>query len=102
MSEVWIYVFLNDRSRHLAWSLGEVNWPGAPHPGDTWFHCGDWAGEEFDRVSFYGPENGKTRLDIEVRTTSEVLAHLIADHGFEHEDDEDEPMIEVIPRESSG
>lgn len=88
MSEVWIYAFLDDRSmprapqpRSARWQ-GEASWPGAPHPGDTWFHCSEWAGETFDRVSFYGPVDGKTRLEIEVRTTREVLTHLIDEHGF--------------------
>lgn len=87
MAEVWIYAFLDERSpgaaqaRSARWQ-GEVNWPGAPRPGDTWFHCGEWAGETVDRSSFSGPDDGRTHLNIELRTTREVLDHLIADHGF--------------------
>lgn len=87
---VRIYVFLNDRLdrrtatlRCATW-IGRVDWPGAPRPGDSWFHCSEWGGETFDRVGFTGPDSEwKTYLDLEVKTTPDVLAHLVADHGFE-------------------
>ena len=90
MSEVGIYVLLNDRSdrsaagpRSVKW-VGQVDWPGAPRLGDSWFHCSEWGGETFDRVDFIGPDSTwKTHLDLEVRTTPEVIAHLTAEHGFD-------------------
>lgn len=89
MSQAAIYVFLNRLQdsgalgvlRCVTWR-GEVDWPGAPGKGDTWFHCGDWAGETVARVGFCGPEDGRTHVSVEVRTDAEVLAHLIAEHGF--------------------
>lgn len=90
MAEVEIYAFLVRKldvlghvgPRSVSWR-GQVDWPGAPRPGDTWFHCGDWGGEEFERVGFQGPEAGRTHLSLEARVTPEVLAHLLAEHGFE-------------------
>lgn len=89
MADVSIYAFLDRRHdvlgyegpRSVVWH-GQVDWPGAPRPGDTWFHCGDWTGEDVDRSSFQGPEDGKTRFIMEVRVTPEVLEHLLAEHGF--------------------
>jgi hypothetical protein len=94
MSEASIYVFLDRRHdaatayaaplRVVTWR-GQVDWPGAPRKDDTWFHCGDWAGETVDRVGFCGPEDGRTHMSIEVRTTPEVLVHLRDEHGFSDE-----------------
>jgi hypothetical protein len=70
--------------------MGAIDWPTAPRPGvDHWVHCGDWSAEEIHMVFFYGPPpvsgpvgNGKPGVTIEVRTEADVIAHLIADHGF--------------------
>lgn len=77
------------RLAYAEWS-GEIDWPTVPRPGvDHWVHCGDWSAEEINRSFFYGPavisESVRELLPgvtIEVETEAEVIAHLIADHGF--------------------
>jgi len=84
MSRVEIFAFVKpdfgSGLRAARWK-GDIDWPSAPPVGGTWFHCGDWGGEVFDRVSFCGPPD--ISLHCEVRTDVEVLQHLVAEHGFE-------------------
>jgi len=88
MSRVHIHVWPqrvgpSSPSRVFAEWVGDVDWPGAPRRNDTWFHCGDWGGESFDRVSFNAPVGPDgIGMDIEVQTTADVIQHLIEDHGF--------------------
>lgn len=71
--------------RAVHWK-GQVDWPGAPGQGDTWFHCGEWGGELFHRVGFNAPvQSDEPGMDLEVETTGEVLRHLVDEHGFSSE-----------------
>lgn len=85
MSRIKIYVFDVDTRaevRTATWA-GDVDWPGAPVPGSTWFHCDEWAGETVNRVGFNAPvPDGEPALTVEVRTDSEIIRHLLDEHGF--------------------
>lgn len=87
MALVRIHAFVRPdplRGLRVAMWLGQVEWPGAPREGDTWFHCEDWGGETVQRGAFNAPVvPGQPGYDMEVRTTLEVLEHLVAAHGFE-------------------
>lgn len=76
---------LSDAPRRMATWIGELNW-SAPLVGGTWFHCGDWTGETFDRVAHQGPhkngEEGNPDIALEVIVSDEVMGHLVEDHGF--------------------
>jgi hypothetical protein len=63
--------------------FGDPEWTSSPRAGDIWFHCGEWTGETVDRVNFNGPHpDEKCAIAIEVRTSPEVIQHLIDEHGF--------------------
>lgn len=72
-------------TRPAMWS-GDPGWISVPREGDTWFHCGDWAGETFtSRISWCGPGGSEAAHSIEIENVGvEVVAHLVADHGFEY------------------
>lgn len=85
MSRIRIYVFATKPHPDLSFAgwTGDVDWPGAPEPGSTWFHCSDWAGETVNRVAFYAPvADGEPGLTLEVKTDPETIRHLLAEHGF--------------------
>lgn len=73
-----------DDHGYCVWA-GDPGWLSLPAEGSTWFHCGEWGGEIVDRVSWNGPGYGGDNPAhcITVRTTQEVIAHLIAEHGFQ-------------------
>jgi hypothetical protein len=68
--------------------VGEVGWPSVPPVGATWVHCGDWPGEVVYQVFYCGPgddgegEPGWAPVQVEIRTTDEVVQHLVERHGF--------------------
>ncbi len=83
MSRIAIYASLGPNLDPGARWEGNVDWPGSPRRGDTWYHCEDWAGETVERVEFFAPVRaGKPALAIEVRTTEGVVQHLVDMHGF--------------------
>jgi hypothetical protein len=75
--------------RVAKWS-GDPGWISMPSPGDTWFHCGDWAGETFGpRIAWCGPGDRMAHT-IEVKNLGDdVVRHLVEDHGFVYEWDPD-------------
>lgn len=85
-SVVRIYAFAEPdllRGLRAATWTGSVDWPGAPRRGDTWFHCDDWGGVAFDRLSFQAPRQaGEAGFIVEVRVPVDELAHLVDVHGF--------------------
>jgi hypothetical protein len=73
--------------RHVFWG-GDVGWPSVPSVGARWVHCGGWPGESVAQVAYCGPgddgEDDPAYIPVQVivRTTNDVIAHLIERHGF--------------------
>jgi hypothetical protein len=76
-----------DLARYVRW-VGEVGWPSVPPEGANWVHCGDWAAEQVGQVFYCGPGDdnegaeGWAPVQVEVRTTDDVVQHLVDAHGF--------------------
>lgn len=69
----------NERGSYVEWT-GELGWLSLPPENADWFHCGEWAGELIDRVSYN--HGTKPSHNIEIHTMAEVLEHLVVQHGF--------------------
>lgn len=76
-----------DRARHAGW-VGEIAWPSVPPEGARWVHCGGFDGETISQVFYCGPgddherQEGHAPVQVVVRTTDQILDHLVATHGF--------------------
>ncbi len=82
-------VEIRAEQRYLTW-VGEIDWPSLPPEGSiSWCHCGGWAVETICHVYFNGPDGlvsedpAKAPITIEVKTSEEVMEHLVNEHGFE-------------------
>lgn len=72
------------RSPRAVFWLGDPGWLTVPNQGDDWAHCSPWCSETVVRVVHYGPgqdPNDPNHM-ITIRSTDDLLDHLIADHGF--------------------
>lgn len=72
----------NDRGSYVEWT-GDPGWLSMPPECATWFHCGEWAGEMIDHVSYSHPSEFGVNHNIELDCMAEVLGHLVDDHGFD-------------------
>jgi hypothetical protein len=74
-------------ARYVRW-VGEVAWPSVPPVGAIWVHCGGFGGEQVHQVFYCGPGDdgegspGWASVQVEIRTTDEVVQHLVERHGF--------------------
>jgi hypothetical protein len=87
---VQVFIGVGDptpNGRYVRW-VGEVGWPSVPPEGANWVHCGDWEAERVEQVFWCGPgddnegQPGWAPVQVEVRTTADVVQHLVDAHGF--------------------
>lgn len=73
----------NDRGSYVEWT-GDPGWLSMPHEDHTaWFHCGAWAGEMINSVSYNHPCGSDPNHTIEIDSMAEVLDHLVKEHDFD-------------------
>jgi hypothetical protein len=72
------------RSPRSAFWVGDPGWLTVPRQGDDWAHCSAWCSETVVGIVHYGPGQGPGDPNhrITIRSTEDLIDHLIDDHGF--------------------